>query len=47
LDLTQKEFAERVPGKVDYTYIGRMERGEQYPHPEKASRAFAASRASS
>ena len=31
LDLTQKEFAGRVVGKVDYTYIGRMERGEQYP----------------
>ncbi len=31
LGLTQKEFAGRVVGKVDYTYIGRMERGEQYP----------------
>ncbi len=31
LALTQKEFAGRVVGKVDYTYIGRMERGEQYP----------------
>jgi len=31
LDLTQKEFAGRVAGKVDYTYIGRMEREEQYP----------------
>jgi len=31
LGLTQKEFAGRVAGKVDYTYIGRMERGEQYP----------------
>jgi len=31
LSLTQKEFAGRVAGKVDYTYIGRMERGEQYP----------------
>lgn len=31
LGLTQKEFAQRVAGKVDYTYIGRMERGEQYP----------------
>jgi len=26
LGLTQKEFAERVPGKVDYTYIGRKKR---------------------
>ena len=31
LGLTQKKFAGRVAGKVDYTYIGRMERGEQYP----------------
>ena len=31
LGLTQKEFAGRVAGKVDYTYIGKMERGEQYP----------------
>ncbi len=31
LGLTQKEFAQRVPGKIDYTYIGKIERGEQYP----------------
>jgi len=31
LGLTQKEFAGRVAGKIDYTYIGKMERGEQYP----------------
>jgi len=31
LGLTQKEFAGRVVGKVDYTYIGRMERDQQYP----------------
>ena len=31
LGLTQKEFAEKVPGKVDYTYIGKIERGYQYP----------------
>jgi len=31
LGLTQKGFAGRVAGKVDYTYIGKMERGEQYP----------------
>ncbi len=43
LDLTQKEFAGRVVGKVDYTYIGRMERGEQYPSLkmlERIGRAF-------
>jgi len=31
LGLTQMEFAEKVPGKVDYTYIGKIERGQQYP----------------
>ncbi len=31
LGLTQKEFAECVPGKIDYTYIGKMERDQQYP----------------
>ena len=31
LGLTQIEFAEKVPGKVDYTYIGKIERGQQYP----------------
>ncbi len=31
LGLTQKEFASRIEGKVDYTYIGKIERGEQYP----------------
>jgi len=31
LGLTQKEFASRVPGKIDYTYIGKIERGHQYP----------------
>ncbi len=43
LGLTQKEFAGRVTGKVDYTYIGRMERGEQYPSLkmlERIGRAF-------
>ena len=43
LGLTQKEFAGRVAGKVDYTYIGRMERGEQYPSLkmlEKIGKAF-------
>ena len=43
LGLTQKEFAERVVGKVDYTYIGRMERDQQYPSIkmlEKIGKAF-------
>lgn len=43
--LTQKEFAQRVPGKVDYTYIGKIERGEQYPSLkmlEKIGKAFSA-----
>ena len=31
LNLTQKEFAQRVSGKVDHTYIGKIERGHQYP----------------
>ena len=31
LGLTQKEFAGRLPGKIDYTYIGKIERGHQYP----------------
>jgi len=31
LGLTQKEFAGWVPGKIDYTYIGKMERDQQYP----------------
>jgi len=43
--LTQKEFAQKVPGKVDYTYIGKIERGEQYPSLkmlEKIGKAFSA-----
>jgi len=31
LGLTQKQFASRVPGKIDHTYIGKIERGYQYP----------------
>lgn len=31
LGLTQKEFASRIEGKVDYTYIGKVEREQQYP----------------
>lgn len=30
-DLTQTEFARRLPGECDYTYIGKIERGHQYP----------------
>lgn len=43
LDLTQKEFAGRVVGKIDYTYIGKMERDQQYPSIkmlEKIGKAF-------
>ena len=29
--LTQKEFAASVRGGLDYTYIGKIERGEQLP----------------
>lgn len=29
--LTQKELASRVRGGIDYTYIGKIERGEQLP----------------
>jgi transcriptional regulator with XRE-family HTH domain len=29
--LTQKELASKVPGEVDYSYIGKIERGEQLP----------------
>ena len=31
LGLTQNQFAARVDGKLDYTYIGKIERGHQYP----------------
>lgn len=31
MGLTQKEFVQRLPGRVDYTYIGKIERGDQYP----------------
>lgn len=30
-DLTQKELANTIVGRVDYTYIGKIERGEQLP----------------
>ena len=31
LSLTQREFAQCIPGKVGPTYIGKIERGNQYP----------------
>ena len=31
LGLTQKEFASRIPGRIDHTYVGKIERGHQYP----------------
>ncbi len=31
LDLTQNEFAQHIPGKVGSSYIGKIERGHQYP----------------
>ena len=30
-NLTQKGLANKIVGKVDYTYIGKIERGEQLP----------------
>lgn len=30
-NLTQKELAEKVSGGLDYTYIGKIERGDQLP----------------
>ena len=44
-DLTQKELANKIVGKVDYTYIGKIERGEQLPSLKvlgKLSEALAA-----
>lgn len=43
LGLTQKQFAATVPDRVDYTYIGKIERGDQYPSIkmlERMGRAF-------
>lgn len=31
LNLTQKQFAERLSPEADYTYVGKLERGEQLP----------------
>lgn len=30
-NLTQKELSERIQGRIDYSYIGKIERGEQLP----------------
>jgi len=46
LKLTQKEFAERIPGRVDDTYIGKIERGRQLPSlklVERTARAYGVS----
>lgn len=43
LDLTQAEFAERIPGKCNYSYIGKIERDQQNPSlklVEKISEAY-------
>ncbi len=31
LGLTQKQLAEKMPEKIDYTYVGKIERGEILP----------------
>lgn len=31
LELTQKKLAKKIKGGIDYTYIGKIERGDQYP----------------
>jgi transcriptional regulator with XRE-family HTH domain len=31
LELTQKQLSEKMPEKIDYTYIGKIERGEIMP----------------
>jgi transcriptional regulator with XRE-family HTH domain len=36
--LTQKELASKIQGKVDYSYIGKIERGEQLPSLKMLSR---------
>ena len=43
LGLTQKQFAQRIPGKINYSYIGKIERGHQYPSLkllERTAKAF-------
>ncbi|MDE2485479.1 MAG: helix-turn-helix domain-containing protein [candidate division NC10 bacterium] len=39
-DLTQKELANTIVGRVDYTYIGKIERGEQRIFPRKSGHGF-------
>ncbi len=44
--LTQKELASKIQGQVDYSYIGKIERGEQLPSLkmlERLSNALAVS----
>lgn len=31
LDLTQKQLSKKIPDRIDYTYIGKIERGEILP----------------
>ncbi len=31
LGLTQKQFASRIPGRIEQTYVGKLEQGHQYP----------------
>ncbi len=42
LGMTQTEFANRIPGKIDYTYVGKIERGRQYPSLKLLERIGAA-----
>jgi len=46
MGLTQKEFAQKIPGKIDQSYIGKVERGDQYPSLkmlEKIAKTFSLS----
>jgi len=38
LGLTQKQFAQRIPGKVNHSYIGKIERGHQQCQKTKEKR---------
>lgn len=43
LGLTQKQFAAQIPGGIDCTYVGKIERDDQYPSIkllEKMGKAF-------
>jgi len=42
LGLTQKQFASRIPGKIDQSYVGMIERGKQYPSLKLLERIGAA-----